>query len=103
MTANPMTNQILATREEIRRVAGLLPKRMADDVDLFADRIAAALPDVKGAVVGEVLLHASDMYLTFATSNGRHGPTNEALVAVHMLGEAGERLYRDNNTTEEGS
>lgn len=97
MTANSLTDQILANRPEVRRVAASVihvsADVMAEDAELFANRIAGSLSGIDRAVIGEVLLHASDMYLAFATSNGRDPVPPPALIAVHLLGEAGERLY----------
>jgi hypothetical protein len=95
MTANPLTDQIAAN---IATHACDLSQYALDDIALFAERMHDTLPGVNDAVIGQVLLHAADLYATFATNNHTTRIGRESLVAVQMLGEAGRRLYTPQNT-----
>lgn len=90
MTANPLTDQIAAN---ITAHSGNLHQNALDDIALFAERMHDTLPGVSDAVIGQVLLHAADLYATFATNNHATRIGRESLVAVQMLGNAGQRLY----------
>jgi hypothetical protein len=96
MAANPTTAEILANLAEIIREAekvGPITDRLRDDADTFAQRLADSLPDVDPVIAGRVLVHAADVYGMFATWDNKQPLSDEAFVAVWMLGEAGRRLY----------
>lgn len=96
MTANPLTDQILANLTDIRRQAeriAPIPAEGHDDIALFAKRLTDSLPGVDRALIGQVLAHSADVYGMFATCGNRRPLTTEALIAVVTLGEAGRRLY----------
>lgn len=96
MTANPITDQILAklhgTRAALHNTRPT-PQAFADTFDLFAQRIADSLPGIRRDHVGQVLLHAGELYSSRATDNGTTPIPVEALAAVRTLTEAGQRLY----------
>lgn len=104
MTANPTTTEILANLDEISREVeaevGPITDRLRDDVATFVQRLTDSLPDVDSVTVGEVLLHAADVYGMCATRDNEQPISNEAFVAVWMLGEVGRRLYLGTNTPE---
>lgn len=96
MTANPITDQILANLHDVRRQLHHrwpTPHAFGAIFDEFADAVAAGLPDVDRAVIGQVLLHAGDAFASLVGA-GREGvvPVSQML-PVRMLAEAGQRLY----------
>lgn len=91
MTANPLTDQILASLATTRREQ--LPPSAFGDIEAFTRRIAAGLPAVAPDLIGQVLLHAASVYEAFATNDHRRPISTEASVAVRMLAESGVRLY----------
>jgi len=96
MAANPTTAEILANLAEITSEAdqvGSITGRLRDDADTFTQRLADSLPGIAPAFVGLVLLHAADIYGMCATWDNKQPISDEAFVAVWMLGEAGRRLY----------
>jgi hypothetical protein len=96
MAANPLTDQILAKLDDTRGAlngAAPTPQAFLDTFDLFAARIVGGIPGTDPAVIGEVLLHAGELYSSFATNGGTSRITTEALAAVRILTEAGQRLY----------
>lgn len=96
MTANPITDQILAKLDGTRRTlhgAHPTPRPLLDTFDLFANRIADSLPGIDRDTVGQVLLHAGELYFNLATNNDTTAIPVDALAAVRVLTEAGRRLY----------
>jgi len=96
MTANPTTVEILANLAEITSEAeqvGSITDKLRDDVATFTRRLTDSLPGIAPAFVGLVLLHAADIYGMCATWDNKQPISDEAFVAVWMLGEAGRRLY----------
>lgn len=96
MTAIPTTDQILANLADLNRRAEQLeatPDLFCREAAEFAQRLSDTLPDISPAVAGLVLLHAADVYGMYATHDNRQYLSDEALAAVRMLGEAGQRLY----------
>lgn len=96
MTANPITDQILAKLHSTRATLHHgcpTPDAFTATFDLFADRIADSLPGIRRDHVGQVLLHAGELYSSLATNNGTTPIPVEALAAVRTLTEAGQRLY----------
>src|SRR5258708_2185629 len=96
MTANPTTDQILANLAEIHRRAEArdpMPDAARDDIATFVQRLTDTLPGIDASTAGQVLLHAADVYGMWATADGKRPITHEALIAVRMLGQVGERLY----------
>lgn len=97
MTANPLTDQIAAN---ITARSGNLHQNALDDIALFAERMHNTLPGIDDAVIGQVLLHAADLYATFASNNHTTRLDSPSMVAVQMLGNAGQRLYLGTDTPE---
>lgn len=94
MTANPLTDQIAAN---IRTNSGSLHQNALDDIALFAERMHDSLPGIDDAVIGQVLLHAADLYATFASNNHTTRMDSASMVAVRMLGNAGQLLWLGDN------
>jgi len=96
MTTTPTTAQILANLADLNRRAGVW-EPMSDedrgDAATFVERLTDSLPDVDLVTAGRVLVHAADVYGMFATRDNKQPISDEAFVAVWMLGEAGRRLY----------
>lgn len=103
MITTPTTAQILENLAAIAREAeeSCKPSPIADgirdDVEPFTQRLTDSLPDLDLATVGRVLIHAADIYGMFATYSNQQPISDEAFVAVWMLGEAGRRLYVGDN------
>lgn len=101
MTANPTTAEILANLAdiacEVEAEVGPITDKLRDDVATFTQRLTDSLPDVDPATAGEVLLHAADIYGMCATRDNEQPISDEAFVAVWMLGEVGRRLYLGDN------
>lgn len=96
MTANPITDQILAKLHSTRAAlydTRPTPQAFLETFDLFAERIADSLPGIRRDHIGQVLLHAGELYSSLATNNGTTPIPVDALAAVRMLTEAGQRLY----------
>lgn len=95
----PTTDQILANLAAIAREAeepgapSPITAKLRDDAATFVQRLTDSLPDVDPVTVGRVLVHAADIYGMCVTWDNRQPISDEALVAVWMLGEAGRRLY----------
>lgn len=97
MTANPLTDQIAAN---VRTHSSGLHQNALDDIALFAERMHNTLPGIDDAVIGQVLLHAAELYATFASNNHTTRLDSPSMVAVQMLGNAGQRLYFGTDTPE---
>lgn len=93
MTANPITDQVLADLRTVRRGLTSTPQPVLDSFDEFAARMWATLPDIDHGVIGQVLLHAGDLYWRMASAACGGSPPVEAFVAIRLLTEAGQRLY----------
>lgn len=96
MTAIPTTDQILANLVDLGREAEackLITAKLRDDADTFTQRLTDSLPGVDPAIAGEVLVRTADVFGMFATWGNQQPLSDEALVAVWMLGEVGRRLY----------
>lgn len=102
MTANPTTDQILANLARVRRDAELvvpMPAKARDDMAEFAERLTDTLPGIDPAVIGQVLLHAADVYGMFATCGNRLSMSRDTVIAVLTLGDVGRRLYLGDERT----
>lgn len=96
MTAPPTTAEILANLADLNRRAddhAPMEPALRDDIGTFTQRLADSLPDIDPAVAGRVLIHTADIYGMFATWGNRQPLSDEALTAVQVLGEVGQRLY----------
>lgn len=98
MTAIPTTDQILASLTDSRRPP--VTQNEADDVARSAAFMREQLPDIDPAVVGRVLLHASDVFGAFATRHGRQRIGFEELAAVRLIGGAGQQMYLGDERTQ---
>lgn len=94
MSANPVTDQVVANLHFVRAQIDSTPQPILDSYAEFGRRITGGLPDIDPAVIGEVLLHAGELWASFATNGvpGSHLPLS-AVAPVRMLTEAGYRLY----------
>lgn len=104
MTTSPTTDQILANLAEISREAkefSPIPAKLRDDIATFVERLTDSLPDIDPATIGRTLIHAADVYGMFATWSNQQPISDEALVAVLMLGEVGRRLYLGDDSPED--
>lgn len=101
MITTPTIVQILENLAAIAREAeesfepSPITDGIRDDVEPFVQRLTDSLPDVDPVTVGRVLAHTADVYGMFATYSNQQPISDEAFVAVWMLGEVGRRLYLD--------
>lgn len=99
MITTPTTDQVLANLAAIAREVeesyepSPITNGIRDDVEPFVQRLTDSLPDVAPATIGRVLAHTADIYGMFATWGNQQPLSDEAFVAVWMLGEVGRRLY----------
>lgn len=99
MITTPTTAQILENLAAIAREAeesfdpSPITDGIRDDVATFVQRLTDSLPDVDPETAGKVLVHTADIYGMCATWDNQQPISDEAFVAVRMLGEVGRRLY----------
>jgi len=101
MSANPLTDQILAAVAETHQKDSPPPWVLELFADL-AEAVASSLPELDPVDIGKVLMHAGSGFASLCEQMDPHyGPSTN--FGANVLIGTGERLYRAGRTETSGT